>query len=70
MSDFPRICANPPAYSFAMRTDDEPIPGRDDLDPRDFIRPDGSYDYTPLNQPDDAMQAHVRQWRENKGAIR
>ena len=80
MSDFPR-CARPgqTSYSFAdldrdfdkhMRPDDEPIPGRDDLDPRDFIRPDGSYDYTALNQPDESMRAHIETWRGNKGAIR
>jgi hypothetical protein len=79
MSDFPRICANAPGYSFdqldrdfarTMRPDAETIPGRDDLDPRDFIRPDGSYDVTPLNLPDESMRAHIETWRENKGAIR
>lgn len=53
-----------------MRPDDEAIPGRDDLDPRDFIRPDGSYDVTAMNLPDESMHAHIEQWRANKGAIR
>ena len=67
-----------------MRFDNDPIPGRDDLeelgiapgfaeipmpvDPRDFIRPDGSYSVTPLNAPDsaavDAVNAHKRRLRE------
>ena len=69
MSDFPAIHRNP--SPFPMLADDQPIPGRDDfvqpgeseINPDDFIRPDGTYDVTPLNVDPEAAEL-IRQWRD------